>query len=497
METQPTPTQSPSTAVPGRSLTMVPPLPKTRKTATLQEPKAAAMSVSFHFTFVFFLPYYSSILARGSLFLPLLAKHCPGGHGGDYALLDGTDCGSSNDKETCKDICRAAAEARANSDGMTEEDNRNSCSNGGKKINICHVPPGNVDKILSLSISCNAWKSAPKGNDAHYPNGHGGDYAGLTCEGPTLDSDLDKSLCSETLTICTKESKTWVTKNISPCFWTTDNKCDSDEYGPNCNSGDKLGACPPPPISCKNGQAVTTAAGSTYCDCPANSVLTTPCTQVGNNAFDCTNSCKYCDPAATCNGRGSCNSQGKCQCQTGYGGDSCVPIFPPLPPTPSDCTSPFASGYYGFNVITFAGGNLKSSDIEGSAIFGGSLKVKDYSIGAQSDGSGCNVPKDFCTLSAGIPGLVSASVTGNNLKVCGGYSFIGSILNLAINAVCSVVGSLPLRNSYLDNLNLQAIQARKIANVLPTLPATDAANGNSASITLTANGYAPSLFYVP
>jgi len=139
-------------------------------------------------------------------------------------------------------------------------------------------------------------------------------------------------------------------------------------------------------------------------------------------------------------------------------------------------------------VITFAGGNLKNSDIEGSAIFGGSLKASSYSVGARADGSGCSVGFDYCSLTAGIPGLVAASATGNNLQVCGGYTHVQAAINkLGINPVCSSIGSGS--NSYLDNLPLQAIQAQKLSSVLPTLTASDSYSGSAATITLKATGF--------
>jgi hypothetical protein len=46
------------------------------------------------------------------------------------------------------------------------------------KITICHVPPGNVGKQLTLTIGVSAWKANGSGSGGHGPGLHGGDHLG-------------------------------------------------------------------------------------------------------------------------------------------------------------------------------------------------------------------------------------------------------------------------------------------------------------------------------
>jgi len=48
----------------------------------------------------------------------------------------------------------------------------------GKKITICHVPPGNTGNPQTITIAAAAWKTNGKGEGGHGPGLHGGDYLG-------------------------------------------------------------------------------------------------------------------------------------------------------------------------------------------------------------------------------------------------------------------------------------------------------------------------------
>ena len=60
----------------------------------------------------------------------------------------------------------------------------------GKKINVCHVPPGNSDNAHTINISVNAWKS----HMAH------GDSLGK-CEGQNIKIELKEEIVSSAMTI--------------------------------------------------------------------------------------------------------------------------------------------------------------------------------------------------------------------------------------------------------------------------------------------------------
>lgn len=60
----------------------------------------------------------------------------------------------------------------------------------GKKINVCHVPPGNSDNAHTINISVNAWKS----HMAH------GDSLGK-CEGQNIKIELKEEIGSSAMTI--------------------------------------------------------------------------------------------------------------------------------------------------------------------------------------------------------------------------------------------------------------------------------------------------------
>src|SRR2546429_497367 len=51
-------------------------------------------------------------------------------------------------------------------------------ADNGKKITICHVPPGNTGNPQTITIAAAAWKVDGKGEGGHGPGLHGGDYLG-------------------------------------------------------------------------------------------------------------------------------------------------------------------------------------------------------------------------------------------------------------------------------------------------------------------------------
>lgn len=113
-----------------------------------------------------------------------------------YSSTNGSVCSAPND--ACPNIWGIQGTVPS---GMEVNDNGDCTPEGhtqqDHKIVICHLPPGNPENLLTLSISIDAWKSDCTGlaeNACHCPGCHGGDYLGACVDGgPVCGDDVVES----------------------------------------------------------------------------------------------------------------------------------------------------------------------------------------------------------------------------------------------------------------------------------------------------------------